>query len=76
MAETKQKPLELSIIEFRNHLNDLVNTYIKDVPAMFIADSLRNLLGSVDAMANEQVSKLANDFYKPEVVEEKQANEN
>ena len=68
MDEKKQneKPLELKVLDFKTALTTFVNGYYTSIPAMFIADSLRQATLVADAMAEDQLNKLIDEYNKPE----------
>lgn len=57
-----KKPLILIANDFRNELSELVNRYTDEVPAMFLADSIRDIYNQLDAISKAQLTQAEKDF--------------
>ena len=50
----EEKPLILLIEDFKVSVGDLVNDYVKKVPAVILADSVRDICNQLDDIAKTQ----------------------
>lgn len=57
-----KKPLILIANDFKKDLEGLVNRYINEVPAMFIADSIRDIYNQLDTISKAQLTQAEKDF--------------
>ena len=52
-----EKPMILLAQDFKDELSNLVNTYINQVPAMFLADSVRDIYSQLDTISRTQLAQ-------------------
>lgn len=57
-----KKPLILIANDFKNELSELVNRYVNEVPAMFLADSIRDIYNQLDTISKAQLTQAEKDF--------------
>lgn len=50
----EEKPLILLIEDFKVSVGDLVNDYVKKVPAVILADSVRDICNQLEGIAKTQ----------------------
>ena len=61
-----EKPLILYANEFRQELEALTNRYLNKVPAMFLADSVRDIYNQLDEMSKVQFKQAQSEYESAE----------
>ena len=61
-----EKPLILYANEFKLELEALTNRYVNKVPAMFLADSVRDIYNQLEEMSKVQFEKAKSEYESAE----------
>lgn len=58
----EERPLILIAKDFKEELSELVNKYVNQVPAMFLADSVRDIYNQLDKISETQLTQAEEQF--------------